>query len=86
MMESRARRDRMASLALHSALIVFGAASLIPLLWMVSASFMATGLQPGKIFVGVRSLKSSGKSTIVKSVLFGQRSKGGLHGGQLTRR
>ena len=43
MMDSRARRDRVASLALHAALIVFGAASLIPLLWMVSASFMATG-------------------------------------------
>jgi multiple sugar transport system permease protein len=40
---SRARRDRWASVALHATLIVFGALSLIPLLWMVSASFMATG-------------------------------------------
>lgn len=29
--------------ALHAALLVFGALSLIPLLWMVSASFMAQG-------------------------------------------
>jgi multiple sugar transport system permease protein len=43
MMESRTRRDRLASVALHAALIIFGALSLIPLLWMVSASFMATG-------------------------------------------
>jgi multiple sugar transport system permease protein len=42
-MESRTRRDRLASVALHAALIIFGALSLIPLLWMVSASFMATG-------------------------------------------
>jgi multiple sugar transport system permease protein len=40
---SRAGRERMASAALHGALIVFGALSLIPLLWMLSASFMATG-------------------------------------------
>ena len=31
------------SVALHAALIVFGALSLFPLLWMVSASFMSTG-------------------------------------------
>jgi multiple sugar transport system permease protein len=43
MMESRTRRNRLASVALHAALIIFGALSLIPLLWMVSASFMATG-------------------------------------------
>ncbi|HMA24676.1 MAG: carbohydrate ABC transporter permease [Gemmatimonas sp.] len=43
MIASRARRDRLASLALHGTLILFGALSLIPLLWMVSASFMATG-------------------------------------------
>jgi multiple sugar transport system permease protein len=40
---SRARRDRSANVALYLALFVFGALSLIPLLWMVSASFMATG-------------------------------------------
>jgi multiple sugar transport system permease protein len=40
---SRARRDRLAGVALHSALLVFGALSLLPLLWMVSASFMAQG-------------------------------------------
>jgi multiple sugar transport system permease protein len=33
----------MESVALHGALLVFGALSLIPLLWMLSASFMATG-------------------------------------------
>jgi multiple sugar transport system permease protein len=42
-MGSRTWRDRLASVALHAALIIFGALSLIPLLWMVSASFMATG-------------------------------------------
>jgi multiple sugar transport system permease protein len=42
-MGSRSWRDRLASVALHAALIIFGALSLIPLLWMVSASFMATG-------------------------------------------
>jgi multiple sugar transport system permease protein len=41
--DSRARRDRLASVALHATLVVFGALSLLPLLWMVSASFMATG-------------------------------------------
>jgi multiple sugar transport system permease protein len=40
---SRARRERFSSVALHGALVVFGALSLIPLLWMLSASFMATG-------------------------------------------
>ena len=40
---TRAGRERLTSVALHSALIVFGALSLIPLLWMLSASFMATG-------------------------------------------
>jgi multiple sugar transport system permease protein len=40
---SRAREDRLASAALHLSLVVFGALSLIPLLWMLSASFMATG-------------------------------------------
>ena len=38
-----AERIRGGTLALHVALIVFGALSLIPLLWMVSASFMSTG-------------------------------------------
>ncbi|MEP6620232.1 MAG: carbohydrate ABC transporter permease [bacterium] len=33
----------MASLALHASIIVFGALSLLPLLWMLSASFMTTG-------------------------------------------
>jgi multiple sugar transport system permease protein len=40
---SRARRERFSSVALHGALVVFGALSLVPLLWMLSASFMATG-------------------------------------------
>ena len=43
MSTSRAQRDRMSGIALHATLIVFGGLSLIPLLWMVSASFMATG-------------------------------------------
>ena len=43
MSASRAQRDRAASFALHAALVVFGALSLLPLLWMVSASFMANG-------------------------------------------
>jgi multiple sugar transport system permease protein len=43
MIASRARRAFVASIALHSTLVVFGALSLIPLFWMVSASFMATG-------------------------------------------
>ena len=34
---------RAGTVALHAALLVFGALSLIPLLWMVSASFMAQG-------------------------------------------
>jgi len=38
-----AERLRGGTLALHVALIVFGALSLIPLLWIVSASFMSTG-------------------------------------------
>ena len=36
-------RLRGSSIALHIALVVFGVLSLLPLLWMVSASFMATG-------------------------------------------
>ena len=42
-MSSRAARDRIAKVALHAAILVFGTLSLIPLLWMVSASLMATG-------------------------------------------
>ena len=38
-----ARRGRGAVVALHAALVVFGVMSLVPLLWMVSASLMATG-------------------------------------------
>ena len=40
---SRAGHERNASIALHAAIVVFGAIALIPLLWMVSASFMTTG-------------------------------------------
>ena len=40
---SRASQIRAARLALYVALVVFGILSLLPLLWMVSASFMATG-------------------------------------------
>jgi multiple sugar transport system permease protein len=38
-----ARHARGSFVALHAALIVFGVLSLVPLLWMVSASLMATG-------------------------------------------
>lgn len=40
---SRASRDRMAGILLHAAILAFGMLSLVPLLWMLSASFMATG-------------------------------------------
>jgi multiple sugar transport system permease protein len=40
---SRAGQIRAARLALYIALVVFGILSLLPLVWMVSASFMATG-------------------------------------------
>jgi multiple sugar transport system permease protein len=43
MTASRSRQDRLSSAALHVTLVVFGALSLLPLLWMVSASFMQTG-------------------------------------------
>jgi multiple sugar transport system permease protein len=43
MTTSRASRARLSSVALHAALVVFGTLSLLPLLWMVSASFMQTG-------------------------------------------
>ena len=43
MTTSRSGQERLSSIALHIALVVFGALSLLPLLWMVSASFMQTG-------------------------------------------
>jgi multiple sugar transport system permease protein len=43
MTTSRSGQERLSSIALHVALVVFGALSLLPLLWMVSASFMQTG-------------------------------------------
>jgi multiple sugar transport system permease protein len=43
MSTSRATRDRVSGAALYAALLVFGTLSLLPLLWMVSASFMAQG-------------------------------------------
>ena len=43
MTTSRSRQQRLSSVALHVALVVFGALSLLPLLWMVSASFMQSG-------------------------------------------
>ena len=43
MTRSREGRARAGTIALHVALVVFGALSLMPLLWMVSASFMAQG-------------------------------------------
>jgi multiple sugar transport system permease protein len=43
MSASRARDSRVGAIALHATLLVFGALSLMPLLWMVSASFMVQG-------------------------------------------
>jgi multiple sugar transport system permease protein len=43
MTPSRSRQQRLSAIALHAALVLFGALSLLPLLWMVSASFMETG-------------------------------------------
>ncbi|NUO37560.1 MAG: carbohydrate ABC transporter permease [Gemmatimonadaceae bacterium] len=43
MSASRAARDRVGQTALYAALALFGTLSLLPLLWMVSASFMAQG-------------------------------------------
>lgn len=43
MTASRAARDRVGQTALYAALALFGTLSLLPLLWMVSASFMAQG-------------------------------------------
>ena len=40
---SRGRQARLGVVALYAALFLFGALSLIPLLWMLSASFMAQG-------------------------------------------
>jgi multiple sugar transport system permease protein len=40
---ARRRRTAASAIALYGALAVFGTLSLLPLLWMVSASFMATG-------------------------------------------
>lgn len=39
----RARNRALGTIALHLALVVFGALSLLPLLWMLSASFMQQG-------------------------------------------
>ena len=38
-----ARRSQGPGIALHAAVLVFGALSLVPLVWMLSASFMTTG-------------------------------------------
>ncbi|MCY7379644.1 MAG: carbohydrate ABC transporter permease [Gemmatimonadaceae bacterium] len=43
MTRARAREFRTGTVALYAALVVFGALSLLPLLWMLSASFMAQG-------------------------------------------
>ena len=40
---TESQRRRTSGVALHATLIVFGTLSLVPLLWMLSASFMATG-------------------------------------------
>ncbi len=40
---ARGREFRPGTIALYAALLVFGALSLLPLLWMLSASFMAQG-------------------------------------------
>ena len=40
---ARGREFRPGTIALYAALVVFGALSLLPLLWMLSASFMAQG-------------------------------------------
>ena len=40
---ARASRRTLGTIALHVALVVFGALSLLPLLWMLSASFMQQG-------------------------------------------
>ena len=43
MSTTRDRRPALGTVGLYAALLVFGTLSLIPLLWMVSASFMAQG-------------------------------------------
>ena len=43
MMRSQRARRGVSGVALHATLLVFGTLSLVPLLWMLSASFMATG-------------------------------------------
>jgi multiple sugar transport system permease protein len=43
MTSSRERDDRWGRVALNAGLVVFGGLSLMPLLWMLSASFMAQG-------------------------------------------
>ncbi|MEO7713503.1 MAG: carbohydrate ABC transporter permease [Gemmatimonadaceae bacterium] len=43
MTTARAREFQTGTVALYAALVVFGALSLLPLLWMLSASFMAQG-------------------------------------------
>ena len=40
---SHERQHRMGTVALYAALVLFGTLSLVPLLWMLSASFMAQG-------------------------------------------
>ena len=40
---ARGREFRPGTIALYAALVIFGALSLLPLLWMLSASFMAQG-------------------------------------------
>ena len=43
MSRTESQRRRTSGVALHATLIVFGTLSLVPLLWMLSASFMAAG-------------------------------------------
>ena len=43
MSRTESQRRRTSGIALHATLLLFGTLSLVPLLWMVSASFMATG-------------------------------------------
>ena len=43
MTRTESQRRRTSGVVLHATLLVFGTLSLVPLLWMLSASFMATG-------------------------------------------
>ncbi len=43
MSRAESQRRRTSGVALHATLLLFGTLSLVPLLWMLSASFMATG-------------------------------------------